>query len=110
MAEILSDQKLRASWEIELATMRERINSMRAGFAEAMADRGFGNRFAFVAQQFGMFSFLGLSVEQIDRLREESSIYMLKSSRISFAGLTQKNLNYAADAIASVMPDDEKDA
>jgi len=83
--------------------MRVRINSMRADFSKAMAERGLGNRFDFVARQYGMFSFLGISAEEVRRLREQYSVYMLESSRISLAGLTSGNIPYVADSLASVL-------
>jgi len=105
VAEILSDKQLRQSWEAELTTMRNRVNGMRSGFARAMAERGFGDRFGFVADQFGMFSFLGITAEQVIQLREKYSVYMLESSRISIAGLTSGNLDYVADSLVSVIGD-----
>ena len=105
VAEILSDNALRQSWEAELASMRNRVNGMRTGFAQAMAKRGYGERFGFVADQFGMFSFLGITAEQVIQLREKHSVYMLESSRISIAGLTSGNLDYVADSLVSVISD-----
>ena len=102
VAEILEDEALRASWQQELATMRGRINAMRSGLVAAMDARGCGDRFRFIEGQSGMFSFLGVSPEQVDRLRNEFSIYMTQSSRISIAGLTPSNLDYVADAVAAV--------
>lgn len=103
VAEILSDAELRASWEQELAKMRERINGMRSDFVAAMDTRGYGDRFKFIASQSGMFSFLGVNAEQIARLEKEFSIYMTKSSRISIAALTPSNLDYIADSVATVI-------
>lgn len=103
VAEILSDAELRALWVEELGSMRERINDMRASFTGAMDARGHGERFAFIAEQFGMFSFLGINAEQVKRLREEFSIYMAGSSRISIAGITPSNVEYLADSVASVL-------
>ena len=82
--------------------MRGRINDMRSGLVAAMDARGCGDRFRFIEGQSGMFSFLGVSPEQVDRLRNEFSIYMTQSSRISIAGLTPSNLDYVADAVAAV--------
>lgn len=103
VAEVLADAELRRLWQTELGQMRERINSMRSGLVEAMASRNYADRFSFVEHQFGMFSFLGLSVEQVRQLREQHSVYMLESSRISIAGLTRLNLPYVADALAAVL-------
>lgn len=103
VAEILGDDQLRQSWESELAIMRSRVNQMRSGFARAMSERGYGERFGFVADQFGMFSFLGITADQVIQLREKHSVYMLESSRISIAGLTSANLDYVADSLVSVL-------
>ncbi len=100
---ILRDDKLHAEWLDELGTMRDRINSLRSRFSAAMAERTGNDRFDFVADQTGMFSILGLSREQVDRLREESHIYMVASSRANIAGVRQSNLDYLADAIAAVL-------
>lgn len=103
VAEILNDQELKQNWQSELSAMRARINGMRTDFASAMKTRGFEDRFDFVANQFGMFSFLGLSVEEVRQLRDQSSVYMLESSRISLAGLTSTNIPYVADSLANVL-------
>jgi aspartate aminotransferase len=103
VAEILNDDQLCQSWEKELASMRARVNQVRSGFASAMAERGYGERFGFVADQFGMFSFLGITADQVMQLREKHSVYMLESSRISVAGLTRNNLDYVADSLADVL-------
>ena len=103
VAEILEDPELRTSWHNQLVQMRERINGMRSDFAAALKTRGTGDRFDFVRQQYGMFSFLGISREQAVQLREQHSVYMLESSRINFAGLTPDNLDYVADSLVSVV-------
>ncbi len=103
VAEILSDSALRSQWETELATMRERIRRMRRAFVRAMDERGLGERFGFVEEQNGMFSFLGINPEEVVQMREEHSIYMIESSRISLAGLTSGNLNHVADSLAAVI-------
>lgn len=103
VAEILCDSELYASWQQELNAMRERINTMRSSFTQAMDTRGYGERFNYIAIQFGMFSYLGISEEQTRQLRDDFSIYMPKSSRISIAGITPSNLDYFADALVSVI-------
>jgi len=103
VAEILNDDVLTECWKKELATMRCRINDMRRDFSQAIKERGLGERFDFVANQYGMFSFLGISVEEVRQLREQYSVYMLESSRISLAGLTSENIPYVADSLASVL-------
>lgn len=76
---------------------------MRKEFSEAMKARGLGERFDFVANQYGMFSFLGIRAEEVRQLRDQHSVYMLESSRISLAGLTSGNIPYVADSLASVL-------
>ncbi|MEK9586672.1 MAG: amino acid aminotransferase, partial [Halieaceae bacterium] len=79
---VLSSSQLRSSWEAELGQICERINGLRGQFQEALTTAT-GRDFGFIGTEHGMFSFLGLSVEQAQRLREEQSVYMLDSSRIN---------------------------
>lgn len=102
VAEVLGDERLRVQWLGELSAMRERINALRAQLSGAMAERLGNDAFRFVESQKGMFSFLGLSPQQVTDLRERFAIYMLESSRVSIAGLNQANLNKVCDAIAEV--------
>jgi aspartate aminotransferase len=99
---VLSSPALRSAWEAELAQICERINGLRGQLQNALTTatkRDFG----FIGTEHGMFSFLGLSVEQAQRLREEQSVYMLDSSRINIAGLNANNLGRVAEAVASVL-------
>ena len=97
---ILGDDALRAVWQSELSGMCERILSLRHAFAEALAPVG---DFGFIAQQRGMFSFLGITPEQVRQLRKEHGIYMLESSRMNVAGLNDRVLPRVASAIRRVM-------
>lgn len=97
---ILGDDALRAQWQGELGGMCERILGLRHAFADALAPVG---DFRFIARQRGMFSFLGITPEQVRRLREEHGIYMLESSRVNVAGLNDLVLPTVANAIRSVM-------
>lgn len=99
---VLSSPELRASWQVELAQICERINGLRIDFRDALAATT-GRNFDFIGKENGMFSFLGLSVEQAQRLRTEQSVYMLDSSRINVAGLNARNLPRVVDAVASVL-------
>ncbi|KPK32048.1 MAG: aromatic amino acid aminotransferase [Betaproteobacteria bacterium SG8_40] len=103
VATILNDDKLRALWETELAAMRERIRQMRDALAGGIKQRVPGADFGFVKQQRGMFSYSGLSKEQVRRLREEYSVYAIDSGRICVAALNSKNIDYVADAISQVI-------
>ena len=103
VAEILHDEALATVWREELTEMRDRINGLRRDFVEALKPYGLDERFAFIAEQRGMFSYTGLSPEQVDRLRDEFGIYMVRSGRANVAGLSQENLPYVAKAIAAVV-------
>lgn len=101
--EILGDKALTNQWLAELAGMRERIAGVRKDLVKALDDRSVPGDRAFLIQQKGMFSFSGLTDDQVRRLREEKSIYIVKGGRINVAGITAANLDYLADAIAGVM-------
>jgi aspartate/tyrosine/aromatic aminotransferase len=100
---VLSDDALREIWRSEVSTMRDRINGMRGRFVEALRQAGVRQDFSFVADQRGMFSFTGLSKEQVVALREQHAVYMVESGRVNVAGLTEENLARVADAIAAVL-------
>jgi aspartate/tyrosine/aromatic aminotransferase len=100
---VLNDAELREIWRGEVAAMRDRINEMRRRFVEALGQAGAKGDFSFVADQRGMFSFTGLSKEQVVALREEHAIYMVESGRVNVAGLTEGNLRRVAEAIATVL-------
>ena len=101
--DILEDETLRAEWKSELTEMRERINGLRREFVEALKPYGLDEQFAFIAEQRGMFSYTGLTPEQVDRLRDEFGIYMVRSGRANVAGFSSENLPYVAKAIATVV-------
>jgi aspartate aminotransferase len=99
---VLTDDALGASWRTELAAMCARINSVREIVAEQLT-AACEKDFSFIRQENGMFSFLGLSQAQVERLREEFSIYMVGSSRINVAGVNQSNIGYLAESVAKVI-------
>jgi aspartate aminotransferase len=99
---VLSSPALRSAWEAELGQICQRINGLRGQFEEALTTAT-GRDFGFIGTEHGMFSFLGLSVEQAQRLRAEQSVYMLDSSRINIAGLNAHNLGRVVEAVASVL-------
>jgi aspartate aminotransferase len=103
VAKILHDAELRALWVKELEEMRARLNSLRELLVGKLAARKTPMDFSFIAQERGMFSFLGISKEQVIRLREEFHVYMIESSRINIAGINHKNVDYVADSIAAVL-------
>ena len=102
VATILGDAELKAMWLEELDAMRRRVAELRAGLVEALAPHGLAERFAHIARQRGMFSYTGLSAEQVARLRSESSVYMVSSGRANIAGVDASRLGDLAQAIARV--------
>lgn len=100
---ILQSDELHQRWSSELGQMRNRINGLRAQLAQGLNSAQSTRDFSYIQQEFGMFSFLGLSVEQVSELRERYSIYMTDSSRINVAGLNHNNLEYVVKAINSVL-------
>jgi aromatic-amino-acid transaminase len=103
VATVLNNPELRSLWERELAAMRERIKDMRKRLVDNIQARVPGADFSFVLKQRGMFSYSGLTREQVRRLREEYSIYAIDTGRICVAALNSKNVDYVADAIAKVI-------
>ena len=102
VAQILGDDELKGLWQDELEGMRLRVASLRRGLVEALAPHGLSERFAHIAEQRGMFSYTGLSPLQVQRLREEFSVYMVGSGRANVAGLDAARLEALASAIARV--------
>ena len=83
--------------------MRDHINHMRHLFVETLAAKGVQRDFTFIKRQRGMFSMSGLTPEQVDLLREEHSIYMVRSGRVNVAGMTKDNMDTLCEAIAHVL-------
>lgn len=100
---VLGDATLRGAWENELTEIRIRINQMRHLFVETLNEQGVDQDFSFITQQRGMFSYSGLTPEQVQRLRDEYSIYIVGSGRINVAGMTTDNMDYLCKAIAGVL-------
>lgn len=103
VARVLGTPELRALWEKELGGMRERIKAMRRALVEGIHARVAGADFSFVLQQRGMFSYSGLTQEQVRRLREAYAIYAIDTGRICVAALNRHNIAYVVDAIAQVI-------
>jgi len=103
VAKVLTSPDLRAQWEKELGAMRDRIKVMRRALVDGIHSRVPGADFSFILQQRGMFSYSGLTREQVLRLRGEFSIYTIETGRICVAALTTGNIDYVADAIARVI-------
>ncbi|MCG6200600.1 amino acid aminotransferase [Psychromonas antarctica] len=100
---ILNDPALYKRWEQEVADMRERIQEMRDLFVATLKEKGISGDYSFIIRQNGMFSFSGLSVEQVNRLKEEFAVYIVGSGRISVAGMTKNNMQPLCDALAKVI-------
>ncbi|MDP9810478.1 aromatic-amino-acid transaminase [Rhizobium tibeticum] len=100
---ILEDDALRADWKSELEAMRLRMLNLRKGFAEALRRQSNSSRFDFIADHRGMFSRLGLTEAQVDRLRDEFGIYMVGDSRFNVAGLKEDRLDDLAKAVVATL-------
>ena len=103
VAMVLTTPELRQQWDQELGQMRERIKVMRKLLVEKIRELRADFDFNFIIEQRGMFSYSGLTKEQVKRLREEYSIYAIDSGRICVAALNTKNIDYVAQAIAKVL-------
>ncbi|CJL22626.1 Aromatic-amino-acid aminotransferase [Streptococcus pneumoniae] len=103
VASVLNSPELRAMWEAELGEMRSRIREMRLGMVEQLAAKGAKVDFSFVAAQRGMFSYSGLTAEQVERLRVEFGVYAISTGRICAAALNRNNLGTVTDAIVQVL-------
>jgi len=103
VAMVLGDARLRAQWEQELAEMRGRIKLMRGKLVDGLKAAGVKQDMSFITQQVGMFSYSGLSKEQMLRLRGEFGIYGTDAGRMCVAALNSKNIDYVCQAIARVV-------
>ncbi|MBI4900274.1 MAG: aspartate/tyrosine/aromatic aminotransferase [Actinobacteria bacterium] len=103
VAHVLADPELRALWEQELAGMRDRIKAMRSGLVAGLAAAGVTEDMSFITDQVGMFSYSGLTRDQMLRLRSEFGVYGTDSGRLCIAALNDGNLGYVSDAIAAVL-------
>ncbi|WP_374930350.1 amino acid aminotransferase [Serratia marcescens] len=103
VATILGNDALRAMWEQELTDMRQRIHRMRQLFVNTLQEKGAPQDFSFIIQQNGMFSFSGLTKEQVLRLREEFGVYAVNSGRVNVAGMTPDNMAPLCEAIVAVL-------
>ncbi|MPM57368.1 Aspartate aminotransferase [bioreactor metagenome] len=102
VATVLGDPELRAQWEVELGEMRDRIKQMRAALVAGLKAAGVTDDVSFITDQVGMFSYSGLSKDQMVRLREEFHVYGTDKGRICVAALNPGNIDRVAEAIAAV--------
>ncbi|MDN4626393.1 amino acid aminotransferase [Erwinia sp. DT-104] len=103
VATILGNDALRTLWEQELTDMRQRIHRMRQLFVNTLQEKGAKGDFSFIINQNGMFSFSGLTKDQVIRLREEFGVYAVNSGRVNVAGMTPDNMAPLCEAIAAVL-------
>jgi len=103
---VLSTPELMNAWATELKSMRDRIVGLRSLLCSSLTALTNGEmNFRYIEAQRGMFSYMQLSPEQVERLRKEHAVYLLKSGRLCVAGLNAKNIDYVARAIATVLSD-----
>ena len=103
VSRVLTDPALRTSWEADVAAMRSRILGMRKSLHAVLSAKRPGRDFGYFLTQRGMFSYTGLSAEQVDRLREEFGVYLVRSGRMCVAGLNTSNVERTATAMAAVV-------
>jgi aromatic-amino-acid transaminase len=103
VAAVLNDASLRAQWEAELADMRVRIKAMRQKLVDGLKAAGVTQDMSFITTQIGMFSYSGLSKDQMVRLRSEFGVYGTDTGRMCVAALNSKNIDYVCKAIAAVI-------
>lgn len=100
---ILGDEVLKGKWEDEVNEVRQRIQAMRALLTDGIANNAAGQDFSHIKHQKGMFSFLGISNEQLTSLREDYGIYIVDSTRINLAGINSGNIGYLCESILKVL-------
>lgn len=103
VAAVLNDPARRAVWEGELAEMRVRIKAMRHKLVDGLKAAGVKQDMGFITSQIGMFSYSGLTKEQMVRLREEFGVYGTDTGRMCVAALNSKNIDYVCQSIAKVV-------
>jgi aspartate aminotransferase len=100
---IMGDSGLHKDWEAELSDMRDRINGLRSQLVQHLKQSGVDQDFSFIENEKGMFSFLGVSKDQIQTLINDYSIYLVNSSRINVASINDDNIDYLVESIAAVI-------
>ena len=103
VSRVLGDPALRAAWVTDVAAMRQRILAMRQRLHDVLAAKLPSRDFGYFLSQRGMFSYTGLSAAQVDRLRNEHAVYLVRSGRMCVAGLNTRNVEPVASAMAAVL-------
>jgi aromatic-amino-acid transaminase len=103
VAAVLAEPELRGAWEKELGAMRERIQAMRRALHATLVQKMPARNFGYFLSQRGMFSYTGLSPAQVDRLRDEFAVYLVRSGRMCVAGLNSGNVEATGLAMAAVL-------
>jgi aromatic-amino-acid transaminase len=103
VSHVLNDEALFAQWEQEVGAMRTRIHAMRQKLCDAMRAALPGVDFSYFLTQQGMFSYTGLSADEVDTLRTEDAVYLIRSGRMCVAGLNDANVDHVAKCFARVM-------
>ncbi|OBX84621.1 aromatic amino acid transaminase [Faucicola atlantae] len=103
---VMNDDALFEQWVGEVYVMRDRIRAMRAQLREALEQKVAGRSFEYLTKQNGMFSFTGLTPEQVQRLQDDFAVYMVGNGRMCVAGLNSRNIDYIANAMAAVLAND----
>ena len=103
VATVLNNPELRAQWEQELGEMRTRIKAMRQALVDGLKAAGVQRDMSFITKQIGMFSYSGLSKDQMVRLRNEFGVYGTDTGRMCVAALNSKNIGYVCESIAKVL-------
>jgi aspartate/tyrosine/aromatic aminotransferase len=94
---------LRAEWLEELGAMRARLKNVRSLLVRALTKAAPNHDFSHITRANGMFSYLGVSAEQVERLKKDYGIYLVESSRINVCGITEDNVSYLAKSVAAVL-------
>lgn len=102
---VMNDEALYEQWVGEVYAMRDRIKLMREKLKSVLETKVSNRNFDYLTRQNGMFSFTGLTPEQVERLQSEFGIYMVSNSRMCVAGLNSSNVDYVANAMATVLED-----
>lgn len=103
VSHILNDPELREEWVVELAGMRDRLKEVRSLLVAALREKAPDHEFSHLERANGLFSFVGITPEQVERIKSEYGVYMVNSSRINVAGITRNNVEYLAGAVAAVL-------